>query len=96
MFLSKEESKAVKDILNRAIPNLKVLAFGSRVSGKNLKPFSDLDLAIIGNGAISFDTLCKIKEEFSNSDLPFMVDIVDYNAVDKNFAEVIKKHSQPI
>ncbi len=94
MFLSEEEKKIVKDILNKITPSSKVLAFGSRVSGKNLKPFSDLDLAIVGNQKLSIDLLGKIKEEFSNSDLPFMVDIVDYNAVDKNFAEIIKKNSE--
>jgi predicted nucleotidyltransferase len=96
MFLKEEEKKIVKDILNKIIPDSKVLAFGSRVSGKNLKPFSDLDLAIIGNEKLPLDLLGKIKEEFSNSDLPFVVDIVDYNAVDKNFAEIIQKSSQLI
>ena len=96
MFLKEEEKKIVKDILGRIIPDLKVVAFGSRVSGKNLKPFSDLDLAIIDKQPLSLDILSKIKEEFSNSDLPFMVDVIDYNAIDKNFSEAINKNSQPI
>ncbi len=34
----------VKDILRKHIPNNDVWAFGSRVHGRNLRKFSDLDL----------------------------------------------------
>jgi predicted nucleotidyltransferase len=41
------ELKLIKEILQRYVPEQTVWAFGSRVHGRQLKPFSDLDLAII-------------------------------------------------
>ncbi len=35
--------------------------------------------------------LSHIREGFEESNLPFTVDIVDWNACDKNFQELIKK-----
>jgi uncharacterized protein len=96
MHLKKSEKEIVKNILNSIIPTIKVAAFGSRVSGKNLKQFSDLDLAIMAPQKLSMDIILKLQEEFSESDLPFMVDIVDYNTVGEVFKKAIDENCEVI
>ena len=69
-------------------PGREVWAFGSRVTGK-VKPFSDLDLAVIGTTCASFD-MADLKDEFRESDLPFKVDIVDWAETKENFRKIIE------
>ncbi len=81
--------KAVEAILRRYIPDREVRAFGSRVSG-TVKPFSDLDLAVMGNIPLPASILADLKDAFSESDLPFKVDIVDWAETQKNFRAIIE------
>ncbi len=81
--------KAIQAILRRYIPDREVRAFGSRVSG-TAKPFSDLDLAVMGNEPLPTLTLADLKDAFSESDLPFKVDIVDWAETQENFRRIIE------
>ena len=81
--------KTVQAILRRHIPDREIRAFGSRVSGK-VKPFSDLDLAVMGNEPLPALLLADLKEAFSESDLPFKVDIVDWAETKENFRSIIQ------
>ena len=80
--------KTAEAILRRYIPDREVRAFGSRVSGK-VKPFSDLDLAVMGNVPLPAPVLADLKDAFSESDLPFKVDIVDWAETQENFRRII-------
>jgi predicted nucleotidyltransferase len=80
---------AIQAILRRYIPNREVWAFGSRVTG-SVKPFSDLDLAIIGSTPLPAPILADLKDAFSESDLPFKVDLVDWAETQKNFRKIIE------
>jgi predicted nucleotidyltransferase len=81
--------KTVQEILRRYIADREVWAFGSRVAGK-VKPFSDLDLAVMGNVPVSSPILADLKDAFSESDLPFKVDIVDWAEAQENFRRIIE------
>lgn len=81
--------QSVQSILRQYIPDREVWAFGSRLS-KTAKPFSDLDLAVMGNEPLSAPTLADLKEAFSESDLPFKVDIVDWAETQENFRRIIE------
>ncbi len=81
--------KAVRAILRRYIPDREVRAFGSRLSG-TAKPFSDLDLAVMGNEPLPASILADLKDAFSESDLPFKVDIVDWAETRENFRRIIE------
>lgn len=82
----------VKGIIKKHIPKLEVWAFGSRVHGHNLKPFSDLDLVIITDHAISIEILAKLKHDFTQSDLPFKVDLVEWCFVDEYLKKEIREN----
>ncbi len=81
----------VLNILKRELPERAVWAFGSRVGG-TAKPFSDLDLAIIGEEPLSCDTRANLAEAFDESDLPFKVDLVDWATTAPAFRRIIEKN----
>ncbi len=87
--LDKKSLNLVRIILKKHLPNTEVKAFGSRVTGK-AKPYSDLDLVVMGNQALPIEKLNEIKFEFSNSDLPILIDIIDWHAISDSFREKIK------
>ncbi|GBR61101.1 DNA polymerase beta subunit like nucleotidyltransferase [Acetobacter senegalensis DSM 18889] len=86
--ITPEEGAIVLRILNEIVPDREVRAFGSRVTGK-AKPFSDLDLAIMGDEPLSLETRARLEEAFSESDLPWKVDVLDWLQVDDDFRSII-------
>lgn len=86
--ITPEERAIVLRILNEIVPDREVRAFGSRVTGK-AKPFSDLDLAIMGDKPLSLEIRARLEEAFSESDLPWKVDILDQFSSDQAFQGLI-------
>ena len=80
----------VQRILQEHVPNLEVWAFGSRAKW-NAKAFSDLDLAIITDEPLPIDTSAALNEAFSESDLPWKVDVVDWSVTNDTFREIIRR-----
>jgi len=85
----------VKQILNANVPNYKALMFGSRVHGTARK-FSDIDIALIGPEKIDWREIESLKDIFAESDLPMIVDIVDFNSIAKSFKKIINKNYEVI
>ncbi len=83
-----EELSIVRGILQKHIPQYEVWAFGSRVTN-NAKPFSDLDLVIMTDKALPFGISAALTEDFSESDLPWKVDIVDWATTSDSFKKII-------
>lgn len=89
MKLSDKHISIIENILKHHFEGARILAFGSRVTGIN-KEFSDLDLAIDNNTPLSTIDLANAKQDFIDSDLPFSVDLIDLNKVDKAFKTSIE------
>jgi uncharacterized protein len=87
--LSPKHLKTIQDILAEHVPDCEVRAFGSRVTGTT-KKYSDLDLAVVGPRRLDPDTLRLLKEAFEESDLPFRVDVIDWDATAESFRKVIE------
>uniref|UniRef100_E6QKH0 Polymerase beta nucleotidyltransferase domain-containing protein n=1 Tax=mine drainage metagenome TaxID=410659 RepID=E6QKH0_9ZZZZ len=83
------ELEIVREILRRHLPGREVWAFGSRVKGK-ARTFSDLDLAVLGDQPLTLSTRADLAEDFSESDLPYKVDIVDWATTSERFREIIR------
>ncbi|MFZ6694086.1 nucleotidyltransferase family protein [Undibacterium sp. SXout20W] len=75
-------------ILQRHVPNDTVWTFGSRAKHTG-KPYSDLDLAIESNSGLSLGLIAGLEYDFSESDLPFKVDIADWAAMSEDFRQLI-------
>ncbi len=86
--LSPEELQTVRRIAAAHLPGATVIAFGSRVRG-TARPHSDLDLAVMGVASLPVSLLEALKDAFSASDLPFSVDVVDYQTVSDAFRRAI-------
>jgi len=81
----------VLEILGAHLPSAaKVYVFGSRTTGK-ARRMSDLDLAIDAGRRLSTDEIVILREAFTESDLPFRVDITDWHAIEDYFRELIEK-----
>jgi type I restriction enzyme S subunit len=92
----KESDKTILlDILDRLVPaGLEVWAFGSRARW-TARETSDLDL-VLRNPAqletrLETGLLDDLKEAFEESDLPFMVDLLDWATVSEKFRKVIER-----
>lgn len=96
MFIEPQHLEMVKNILQNHVPNLEILAFGSRVHGEHFKKFSDLDLAIISENPISFELMYALKNDFSESYLPFKVDVLDWASISDNFKKIIMERYETI
>jgi len=83
-----EHLKIVQHILGQYVPKLRVVAFGSRVSG-TARQTSDLDLCIIAHECIPFETLGNLRDEFSLSNLPYKVDVIDWTVTAPDFKKII-------
>jgi type I restriction enzyme S subunit len=81
------ELRIIKDIIGEYAADCKVYAFGSRVKNTQ-KRFSDLDLFFDAEKKMGFLRIQKIKEAFQESDLPYRVDVVDYNDISEKFREI--------
>jgi hypothetical protein len=68
-------------------------AYGSRTQGKS-RPTSDLDICFFES--IPLCVQGHIEEDFEESDLPFCVEISDYNLMTEEFRALIKKDLVPL
>ena len=86
--ISPSDLQIVRDILKRHVPGREVWAFGSRVTGK-AKPYSDLDLVVMGETSLALSVSAALSHDFSESDLPFKVDVVDWSTTSPRFRDII-------
>jgi predicted nucleotidyltransferase len=91
LALTASQLKIVNEIVSRVVPQREVWAFGSRARFTE-KPFSDLDLAVMGEPPLTLSEMAELSEAFSNSDLPFKVDVVDWATCSEPFRQVIRDH----
>lgn len=82
--------KIVCDILRAHVPQYEIWAFGSRVKG-NAKPYSDLDLAVIAEKPLPLSVSAALSDAFSDSDLPWKVDVVDWATTSESFRKIIEQ-----
>ena len=85
-----EHREIVCGILRRHVPHLPVWAFGSRTKG-TAKAFSDLDLAIITDQPLSLEVSASLRDAFSESELPWKVDLVDWASTSESFRKIIMR-----
>ena len=92
--VSSHEMRMIADILQTHAVDCHVLAFGSRTKG-NAKPYSDLDLAFVQKNGdpLGISRIDTLKLAFSESDIPYMVDVVDYNTASPAFRSTIDPSS---
>jgi len=88
--VSDYEMKIILDIIKTYAPYCSVLAFGSRYKWTPTDS-SDLDLAFVqsNNEKLSLHQLGELREAFSESNLPYKVDVLDYHGISESFRGII-------
>jgi len=76
-YLKQIKKKVDESIYDR---NGKVFIFGS---GLKKAHFGDIDLGLMGK--VKEDDIYRLKEEFEESNLPYSVDVVNFNKVSRQF-----------
>ena len=86
----------VLSILAAHLPHGSVAwVFGSRATGR-ARPLSDLDLAADAGRRLTLDEIAELVEAFTESDLPYKVDVVDWHGIDAQLRETIKAEGQEL
>jgi len=92
----KEILKQVVSVIKSHLPQAQIIIFGSRAVG-DASLTSDFDIAIDTGKRIKPSTIFKIKEDIEEKIRTlYSFDIVDLNAVDSSFKEVILKTGKKI
>jgi len=94
--MTAEEKEIMQDVLCFYLPQYEVRGFGSRVHGRHLKKFSDLDLVVMTREKLPAKDWARVKDAFSLSDLPFRVDVVDWAAISEKFRKIIEDENEVI
>jgi predicted nucleotidyltransferase len=79
----------LSDILERYVRGRTVWAFGSRATGLRVRRYSDLDLALGGEG-LPFDQMAMLREALDESRLPFKVDLAELGSLTPEFRALIE------
>ena len=82
--------ETVRRILYEQALGLEVRVFGSRLSW-TARGASDLDLALMTTEPLDIGRMAALKAAFTESDLPFRVDIVDWASTSESFRKVIER-----
>ena len=87
--LPTDHRRLVLDILRANLPrSAKAWVFGSRATSR-ARRHSDLDLAIDAGRRMTFDEIARLSEAFSDSDLPYRVDLVDWRDINDRWRQTI-------
>ena len=82
--------ETIRRILCKHTPGLEVRVFGSRVSW-TARETSDLDLALMTDEPLTVARVADLRAAFTESDLPFRVDIVDWASTSESFRKAIER-----
>ncbi len=85
IYIDEKHRAIIKNILDK-FP-YQFYAFGSRVQG-TYKPFSDLDICCMSD--LNESEKSKLSTEFEESNLPFKVDLIEWNKISTDFQNMIR------
>ena len=97
LHLPQRYREQVEAILRDKMPNADVWAYGSRVDGTSYDT-SDLDLVVRSPGLkpISARDMQALREAFSDSNIPLLVDTHDWARLPDSFHREIEKNYIPL
>lgn len=80
------------DLFRQHIPGAEVLAYGSRLNGGS-HPTSDLDLVVRdpADPLRAQETLWRLRDALSESDIPILVDLLDWSRIPQSFRDEIAR-----
>jgi len=94
MLIREKDKKNIVDIAFKTInTSSKILAFGSRVNG-DAHEMSDLDLVVVSKNdeKLNIDELMNFKNSLRKSNIPIIVQVMDWGRIPKSFHNNILKN----
>ena len=90
--LQPRHRRTIQALLARHLPKAEVWAHGSRIDGRG-HGGSDLDLVLRGPGLLPIpaDRLARLREAFSDSRIPFLVEAHDWARLPTGFRRRIER-----
>lgn len=87
----------VRKILSAQVKDMIVWAYGSRVNG-TAHESSDLDLVVIHpkDAMIAQENMATLRAAFAESNLPILVDVLDWAQIPETFRQEIKRSHEVI
>lgn len=89
LFIEPKYLKMLTDIFDNYCPKAEIWAYGSRIKGE-AHDGSDLDL-VVKNFNSNDVYLFELKELINDSNVPFLVDIHEFDKLPQSFQDEIKK-----
>jgi type I restriction enzyme S subunit len=89
--VTEQEWVIISAILQKHLPKITVWVFGSRAK-RQAKKYSDLDLAIVSKDPLEISTIASLNEAFEESNLPFKVDVLEWNLLSPSFQKIIEEN----
>jgi uncharacterized protein len=91
--LKPDHLELLREILSRHVPGAEVWAYGSRVNG-GAHEGSDLDLVVRNPAALDQPQkqLWALRDALSESNLPILVDVLDWARLPEGFRREIERH----
>jgi predicted nucleotidyltransferase len=90
LFIKPQYFQMLIDILDNYCPNAQIWAYGSRVGG-DAHNGSDLDLVVKDFGDENLD-IATLKGMFTDSNIPFFIDISEFDKLPEYFQQEILKN----
>ncbi len=97
IHLQPRDREEIIALLQEHVPEAEVWAYGSRVNGQS-HDASDLDLVLRGPGLeeIPTDQLANLREAFTGSNIPFLVEARDWARLPESFHKEIERKYIPL
>ena len=89
LFIKPQYLQILLDIFNNYCPNAEIWAYGSRIHGEAHEA-SDLDL-VVKSFNDENKSLSVLKELINDSDIPIIVDILEFDKIPLSFQKEIEK-----
>lgn len=87
-MIKEKYKKEIKEIIQKHLgEDVDIFIYGSAARKQK---YHDIDVGIKSEEKLS-DKIYLIREDLENSTIPYSVDIVDFNNVDKNFKDKVFK-----
>ncbi|HEX5339119.1 MAG TPA: nucleotidyltransferase domain-containing protein [Gallionella sp.] len=90
--LRQKDAETLLRLLEQNVPDAEVWGYGSRLKGHSHSA-SDLDLVLRNPSDLSMPQtrLAQLRDALSESDLPILVDVVDWARIPESFRREIEK-----
>ncbi len=93
--LEPSELAIIKTIVKQYLPGKEICIFGSRTTS-TYKPYSDVDLCVMGEEPLTLRQMAELREAFSESRLSMRVDVVDWASTTSEFRSIIQSQAVKI